>query len=273
MIKLLLIPLCLLLPGLTSAIPLPQESAVPGGVVVIPLDIITEEKPAVSYQGQRVMVVKKQQQWLAVVGISLDAKTGKQILLVTSQGQSRQVNFTIADKSYPTEHIKLKDKRKVNPDQYDMKRINAEKLTMNIALTHWMEQQHVPMNFIWPVTGRISGLFGRRRVFNGQSRRPHSGMDIAAPIGTAIYAPADGIVRDTGNYFFNGKMVSIDHGQGLITILCHMNSIGVQSGSAIKQGDIIGTVGMSGRATGPHLHFGVSLNNNRVNPRLFLPKQ
>ena len=272
MIKSFCVVICLWLPILAIAITLPQQSAVPGGVVLVPIKLTIDKKPTVTYRKQPVMVVKKHGQWVAIVGIPLNAKAGEQVLQVSVSGVTKYVPFNIVDKTYPTQHIKIKDKRKVNPNQYDMRRINAEKLTIQAALTHWTDKAQVPMAFIWPVKGRISGLFGRRRVLNGEPRKPHSGMDIATPIGTEIRAPADGIVRDTGNYFFNGKTVFIDHGQGLITMFCHMDEIDVQPNDMIKQGDVIGTVGMTGRVTGPHLHFGVSLNNQRVEPRLFLPK-
>lgn len=256
----------------SSATVLPRESAVPGGVVIVPLAVITDEKPVVTYNKQQVMVLKQEQQWFAVVGIPLSVKVGPQRVLVTSAGKTSSTLFEVADKAYPTQHITITDKRKVNPTNYDITRINAEKAKTGAALKHWTEGD-VTMNFIWPIEGRVSGLFGRRRVFNGQPKRPHSGMDIAAPTGTEIHAPANGIVRVTGDYFFNGNTVFLDHGQGLMTLFLHLDKIGVEIGQLVKQGDIIGTVGATGRVTGPHLHLGVSLNNVKVEPRLFFPKK
>ena len=273
MIKIYTVLLGLLLSGIASAITLPQQSAVPGGVVIVPLNLISDSKPSVKYHKRQVMVVKQEQQWLAVVGISLSAKIGKQTLVVTSADKISKVSFDIADNSYPTQHIEIKDKRKVNPTNYDMKRINAERSRISGALEYWMENDDVPMDFVWPIEGRISGLFGRRRVFNGQPRRPHSGMDIAAPTGTEIHATADGVIRGTGDYFFNGNTVFIDHGQGLVTMFCHMDTIGVKDGQIVKQGEVVGTVGMTGRVTGPHLHLGISLNDQRIEPRLFFPER
>jgi murein DD-endopeptidase MepM/ murein hydrolase activator NlpD len=154
-----------------------------------------------------------------------------------------------------------------------MVRIEAETAKINKALRNWRVSDDIPFNFVWPIEGRVSGLFGRRRVFNGEERNPHSGIDIAAPTGTPIMAPADGMVSDTGDYFFNGNTVMIDHGQGLITMFCHLDSIDVKVGQQVNQRDIIGTVGATGRVTGPHLHLGVSLNDVRVEPLLFFPKR
>ncbi|MDQ7072736.1 MAG: peptidoglycan DD-metalloendopeptidase family protein [Gammaproteobacteria bacterium] len=255
-----------------TAMPLPRQNAVPGGVVIIPLAVITNEKPVVTYNNKKVMVLKQAQQWLAIVGVPLSAKVGTQRLMINSAGKTSTTLFEIKDKSYPTQYITITDKRKVNPTQYDMTRINAEKAKTSAALKYWTEGG-VSMNFIWPIEGRVSGLFGRRRVFNGQPKRPHSGMDIAAPTGTEIHAPADGIVRDTGNYFFNGNTIFIDHGQGLMTLFLHLDEIAVEMGQEVKQGEVIGTVGATGRVTGPHLHLGVSLNNVKVEPRLFFPQR
>ncbi len=266
-----LLGLWLLLASQVVAAQLPQQSAVPGGVVIIPLAKQTSIKPKVQFQNKPVMVIAEQQQWQAVLGVPLDLTAGTHRVVVHSGEQTSTVMFDIADKQYPTQHITIKDKRKVNPNQYDMQRINRETARINAALQQWTQRDTIPFNFIWPVKGRVSGLFGRRRVFNGEPRKPHSGMDIAAATGTLIQAPAAGIVRGTGDYFFNGNTVFIDHGQGLVTMFCHLDEIHVKDGQSIEQGQAIGTVGETGRVTGPHLHLGVSLNDERVEPTLFFP--
>ena len=181
--------------------------------------------------------------------------------------------FQISGKSYEEQHITIKDKRKVNPEKRDMVRITREKQQIGAALGNWSARDRVSVNFQKPVDGPTSSPFGLRRFFNEQPRNPHSGLDIAAPAGAPITAPAAGIISDTGNFFFNGNTVFIDHGQGLVTMYCHMSEIDVEPGQFVAAGESIGKVGMTGRVTGPHLHWGVSLNNARVDPLLFLPKE
>lgn len=273
MIRTLLTVMTLLFSFSAMATILPKEAAIPGGVVIVPVSNDLTSKPVVTYNNNRVAVVKDKGEWKALVGVPLSAKVGTQGVTIKQDGKVSKALFEIAGKEYPTQHITIQDKRKVNPNPLDMNRINAESAEINAALRFWTETESLPLQFSWPIEGQVSGLFGRRRVFNGQPRRPHRGMDIAAPTGTEIHAPAEGIVRETGDYFFNGNTVFIDHGQGLVTMFCHMDRIDVQPGQVINRGEVIGTVGMTGRVTGPHLHLGVSLNDVRVEPRLFFPER
>ncbi len=255
------------------AIELPLQQLVPGGVALLPIANGADKQPQAKYNGKPVMLIKNQDQWYAVIGIPLDAAIGEQQIMVTLADDSATVQiFTVTDKAYETQRLIIADKRKVEPNEEDMQRITQEKVVTDKALAHWSNtllSENLQLDL--PVEGRLSSSFGLRRFFNDQPRAPHSGLDIAAPEGTPIKAPADGRVILSGDFFFNGHGIYIDHGQGLITMYCHMSRIDVKEGQELKRGDIIGAVGMTGRVTGPHLHWGVSLNDARVNPSLFVP--
>lgn len=258
--------------NLAFGINLPQTEAVPGGVVVVNLGISsnsTDNKaPVVFYNKQRIMVAANNGAWHGIIGIPLAASPGKHTL--TIKGQSKTIQFTVKSKEYAEQHLTIKDKRKVNPTAEDLKRIRRERVKINKALKHWAESEIVDTNFTLPVDGELSSPFGLKRYFNEQPRKPHSGVDIAAPEGTPITAPASGRIIESGEFFFNGNSVFIDHGQGLVTMYCHMSRINVKPGQLVNKGDIIGAVGQTGRVTGPHLHWSVSLNNARVDPGLFV---
>jgi murein DD-endopeptidase MepM/ murein hydrolase activator NlpD len=249
---------------------LPRIDAVPGGIALVELgDQIV--KPEAYYGKKEVMVKRHGNGWIALVGIPLSAKPGTHTLRVFPvRGKAEQRTFKVSDKQYEEQHITLKNKRKVNPYAKDLKRIRKEQARSRKAFATWNKMRRAHLDFTLPVNGRLSGTFGKKRFFNGQPRRPHSGLDIAAPKGTAVKAPAAGKIIETGNYFFNGNTVFIDHGEGLITMFCHLDSIDVKVGDVISRGDVIAHVGMTGRATGPHLHWTVSMNNTRVDPGLFL---
>ncbi|PBP85090.1 M23 family metallopeptidase [Pseudomonas syringae] len=242
------------------------DKPVPGGVAVIDLGT-GAQAPTATYQGKPVLVVKEQgTRWLAIVGIPLTVKPGTQ--QVTSGG--RTLNFTVGSKKYPEQHITLKNKRQVNPNPEDNKRIEGELAEQLRAYRSF--SPGTPSNLILdkPVSGPLSSKFGVRRFFNGEERNPHSGLDFAVPAGTPIKSPAAGKVILTGNYFFNGNTVFVDHGQGFISMFCHMSKIDVKVGDLVPRGGVVGKVGATGRATGPHMHWNVSLNDARVDPAIFI---
>ncbi|KPB35378.1 Peptidase, M23/M37 family [Pseudomonas savastanoi pv. phaseolicola] len=242
------------------------DKPVPGGVAVIDLGT-GAQAPTATYQGKPVLVVKEQgARWLAIVGIPLTVKPGTQ--QVTSGG--RTLNFTVGSKKYPEQHITLKNKRQVNPNPKDNKRIEGELAEQLRAYRSF--SPGTPSNLILdkPVNGPLSSRFGVRRFFNGEERNPHSGLDFAVPAGTPIKSPAAGKVILTGNYFFNGNTVFVDHGQGFISMFCHMSKIDVKVGDLVPRGGVVGKVGATGRATGPHMHWNVSLNDARVDPAIFI---
>ncbi len=260
----------LLFSSIAIANPLPRTAAVPGGVISIKLETNTEIAPKAYYKGQRLMVVRAGQHWHALAGIALSTTPGKQAVRIREGKKERRIAFTVQPKTYPSQHITLKDKNKVTPDKQTLNRIFGEKKEINAALDSWRNQAPAALDLMLPIKGRVSGPYGRRRYFNGKPRKPHSGLDIAAPLGTPVQAAQTGTVINTGDYFFNGKAIFLDHGQGWLTVYFHLNRIDVKPGQQVAQGEIIGAVGMTGRATGPHLHWGVGLNRAMVDPGLFL---
>lgn len=245
---------------------------VPGGVAVLGLGN-AERAPEVSFLGRRVLVVREEgKQWIAVVGIPLSVKSGEQQVEIKDAQGKRSQSFKVGAKEYKAQHITLKNPRQVNPDPDDMKRIEREQAEQ-AAANRAYRAGVTPSNLLLdrPVNGgRLSSPFGLRRFFNGEERNPHSGLDFAVPSGTPIKAPAAGVVVLVGDYFFNGKTVFLDHGQGFVSMFCHMSAIDVKVGDEVPRGGLVGKVGATGRATGPHLHWNVSLNDARVDPAIFI---
>ncbi|MEK6748302.1 MAG: peptidoglycan DD-metalloendopeptidase family protein [Pseudomonadota bacterium] len=253
-----------------STLALPRSELVPGGVAVLPLHVPKDAPaPAVYFEKHRVMVLKNAGRWYAIAGIPLSAKPGRQHLIVQRGKAREKLPFAIRPKKYSTQRLEVPENM-VQPSPEELARIGQEKPLIDAAFAQWTEQEEVITNFFAPTEGTMSSSFGLRRVFNGEPRNPHSGMDIAAPQGTNVASPAPGKVIETGDYFFNGNTVFVDHGQGLVSMFCHLNDITVQKGQTLDAGEILGHVGKTGRATGPHLHWSLSLNNARINPRLFV---
>lgn len=260
-------------PLIALATQLPDSSAVPGGIIHLPVGTVKDPAPRVYFNKRRVLVVRNQQNWTALVGIPLYAEPGNHLVTVQAPNKTKYTeSFLVEPKEYPSQHITIKNKRMVNPHALDMKRIEKERIPVNRALSTWSEQAEVDTDFSMPADGPLSSPFGLRRFFNKQARKPHSGLDIAAAQGAPITAPAAGSVINTGNYFFNGNTVFVDHGQGLITGYFHMSDIKVNAGQRVARGDLLGSIGSTGRVTGPHLHWNVYLNRTKVDPALFIAR-
>jgi murein DD-endopeptidase MepM/ murein hydrolase activator NlpD len=249
---------------------LPRESRVPGGIALIEIPGSGDTAPVAIFDGHRTAVVRHNNRWLAVVGIPLAETAGERKLHVSSAAGTVEVPFRIADKQYRTQNLTIKNQRQVEPNAEDLKRIEGETARSNVALSKFTATAMPHLQLLAPIQGVRSDSYGSRRVFNGKPRNPHTGMDIAAPKGTPIVSPAAGTVVEAGNFFFNGNTLYIDHGDGLVTMYCHLDKIRVKVGDKLSQGEPIGTVGATGRVTGPHLHWGVALNRAMVDPALFL---
>lgn len=251
----------------TIADAMPDHAPWPGGIAVIDVGPSEAPRPIVEFGDRRVLVARQGDRWAAAVGIPLDTPAGKASIRINT---ARDVAFEVRSHDYREQRLTVKNQSHVTPDEEQLARIGRERKIIDAALTNWRDTPIESVTLATPVSGRRSSSFGLRRFFNDQPRSPHKGMDIAAAEGTAIATPRDGVVTATGEFFFNGKTVIIDHGQGLVTMYCHLSKFGVEEGAAVRTGDTIGKVGSTGRVTGPHLHFGTYLNGTAVDPALLL---
>jgi len=260
MIRLLL----LLLPALALAAP--EHSPWPGGIAIVDLGPAAESRPSAYFDDRPVLVMQRDDRWHAVVGIPLDL-TGEQLVL---RKNDRPLTVDVVDHAYREQRLTVKNQSYVTPGEKQLERIARERKIIDAALGNFRDTPIGGVDLAAPVDGPRSSSFGLRRFFNDQPRSPHKGMDIAASTGAPIAAPRDGVVTATGEYFFNGNTVIIDHGQGFVTMYCHLSEIAVDEGQDVEGGETIGAVGATGRVTGPHLHFGTYLNGTAVDPALLL---
>ncbi|HTF14910.1 MAG TPA: peptidoglycan DD-metalloendopeptidase family protein [Burkholderiales bacterium] len=253
---------------------LPLTAPVPGGVAIVCVGRAPGPAPQVVFDGQRVLVARVGDAWQAVVGLPLALRPGAhELSVLEGETSARAIRFQVGRREYETQHVTLANRRQVEPEPEDLRRIAREQESLVRAFSTFSDAALDTLTFDLPSVGRVSGGFGLRRFFNDEPRQPHSGVDIAAPEGTPIAAPAAGTVIQIGDYFFNGLTVILDHGQGLVTMYNHLSRIDVAKGARVARGDRIGAVGQTGRVTGPHLHWSVSLNNARVDPALFLSSE
>lgn len=264
---------CLLALPLLAHASLPESADVPGGIAIVPLvSIATSPTAPLTWLGdQPVLVTSDHNEWYAVVGLSLDMTPGPHELRVQIGSETKAQAFVVNPKNYPEQHITLKDESKVELSPADLARAERELGEITELKHHWRAAPDTDLAFILPVKGELASRFGLRRFFNGEPRAPHAGLDVAVASGTPVKASAEGEVLAVGDYFFNGKTIFIDHGNGLITMYCHLKRIDVHGGEAVSKGQRIGLSGQTGRATGPHLHWSVILNGAMVDPELFIP--
>ena len=261
-----------LIAGVGHAGALPRESRVPGGVALLRVGDATEPRPAVSRDGVPVWVSRQATQWVAAVGLPLSLQPGEQQVDVRStDGAARTVTFTVKPKRYPVQHVTLRDQAMVEPPADVMARIERESAHLKALRSQWRETAATDAAFVQPARGRLSGRFGGSRVLNGKPRAPHAGLDVAVMTGTAVLAPADGVILDIGDYYFCGKTMFIDHGNGLLSLFCHLSEWDARVGDSVRKGQAVARSGATGRASGPHLHWSVYLNGTSVEPELFLP--
>ncbi|MFC3682821.1 peptidoglycan DD-metalloendopeptidase family protein [Hydrogenophaga luteola] len=247
----------------------PQASAVPGGVARLSLGPSADRPQAWAGEAP-LLVVGSPTGWTALVGIPLAAAPGEaQIEIKIDGGGRRALPYRIGAKAYAEQRLTVAP-RTVELSPEDLARHERERLHQQAVITRFTEPLPLDLRMQAPVDGRRSSSFGLRRVFNGQARQPHSGMDIAAATGTPVIAPLAARVIDTGDYFFNGQTVWLDHGGGLLSMLCHLSRADVRVGDVLAAGQPLGAVGATGRVTGPHLHWSVLLNRTAVDPALFI---
>lgn len=260
-----------LFPLATLATTLPRDEPVPGGVVVMELPASTQA-PLVHFDDHRIMVVKHAQHWYAIAGIPLTSAAGEKSLAVkVADEPARHIKFTVRPKQYPEQRLIIKNPKLVNPPARELARIEREQAHLQHVLNTWTPGRSPELSFIWPAKGPETSGFGLRRFYNGEERSPHMGIDIGAAAGTAVRAPANGVVADAGHYYFCGNTLTIDLGQGLYSVYCHLSKIRVKRGQHVKQGEIVGAIGATGRTTGANLHWTVSLNGTPVDPHAFIP--
>ncbi|NNL90014.1 MAG: M23 family metallopeptidase [Marinicaulis sp.] len=245
-----------------------EGNYVQGGVVVGQ----TSPGATVRLDGDEVMVGADGK---FIIGFGRDSATTALLVVTQVDGAVERTTLEIADREFPVQRIDGLDQSKVSgftEEQLAKIAIDSEK--KKAARQNTQANADWASGFMWPVKGRISGVFGSQRILNGEPKRPHSGMDIAAATGAPIFAPASGTVRlaEAGMYF-EGGLVLLDHGHWLESAFLHMSRIDVDAGQYVEKGDVIGAVGATGRVTGPHLHWSVKWAGRLVDPQLLVPAE
>jgi len=206
-----------------------------------------------------------------IFGFGRDAPAAAKLAVTFADGTHEERVLAVAARTYDVQRINGLPQEQVSPDPKLMERIKREQVIIDQARTVDSDLAFFEQAFVWPAVGPISGVYGSQRILNGEPRAPHAGLDIAAPRGSPIVAAAGGTVTMAEHdLFFTGGTVIIDHGHGLATTYQHMDSVAVTVGQDVAAGETIGTVGATGRVTGPHLHLGLNWYEIRLDPALAL---
>ena len=233
-----------------------------GDVVLVPLEN-TEINLEFFYKNNLITTVRENNKFYLLFGIPYDSLVGVNSFVFYNQYYKKVIKINIEQRKFGSQNIKINKYAKKS--QMLLDRIYSEKKEINEAKK--IKYNHYPdINFMIPVEGIVTGVYGTQRYYNGEKGNYHNGHDIAADTGTPIYSPSSGKVILTGDYYYNGKFTMINHGNNLISIFLHMNDIHVSKGSIVEKGELLGTVGNTGLSTGPHLHWSVLLNNTYVDP-------
>ncbi len=225
----------------------------------------------------KTLIINKQRSF--GLGLGRDYGDTLELTFHMKDGQTLKRQYQVQKRDYKIQKVEGVPQRTVTPDPEHLKRIRAEAAKVKKARAKSADKEHYLESFIWPAKGLISGVYGSQRYYNGQPRRPHYGLDIAAPEGTPVIAPASGVVvLAEKDLFFSGGTVVLDHGHGISSSFLHMSQISVSVGQELKQGDKVGEIGATGRATGAHLDWRMNWFDQRVDPRLLMkeptpPKQ
>lgn len=209
---------------------------------------------------------------LFLLGFAREAPADKTLAVTFRDGSRHERTLAIAPRKFDIQRIDGLPPRQVTPSPDDLERIARERQAIVAAWSRDSDRPLWRQGFAWPAEGRISGVYGSQRILNGEPRRPHFGVDVAAPVGTPIHAAADAIVALAAHdMFFTGHTVILDHGHGLSTLYAHLDAILVREGDEVGRGAPIGRLGGTGRVTGPHLHWGMNLGSLPLDPALVVP--
>lgn len=222
----------------------------------------------VNFDGRNVRV---SEDGVFLIGFGRDAKPESTLEIVFPDGSRSVRRVEVARRNYKIQRIDGLPPRKVTPKAEDLKRIREEYALVKAARRRDDPRTDFLRGFIWPAVGRISGVYGSQRILNGEARRPHFGVDVAAPVGTPVVAPADGLVTLVHpDMFFSGGTIVIDHGHGLSSSFLHLSEVLVKEGQRVERGDLIARIGATGRATGAHLDWRMNLFDARIDPQLLV---